>query len=348
MAGPLQAGKLPERICPECEKPFLPKRTDTVICSSKCRSERQRRQRREENARKLKTINCVICNQPFNQTRSNQECCSKKCNHAKQKKKQSEERRSEHNAERRSCKNRTCKKLFTPNRGNQVFCSDSCADAAGKRDYKERNAELTKQRERDRKRKKYQTDEAYRESRKKKTIDRFHALSPTEKTERSRRNRAQRDPEVLKKYHREYFRTRSEEDVNFKLISSLRTRTAAAIRDGKGVKQQKTEELLGCTVSEARDHIESQFEEGMSWENWAMDGWHLDHIRPCISFDMTEERQQFVCFNFRNQMPLWGESNISKNDNYDPSDEVAWASLMRDLGYDGELFLLFEEGRGGL
>ena len=63
---------------------------------------------------------------------------------------------------------------------------------------------------------------------------------------------------------------------------------------------------------------------------------------------MTEEKQQFVCFNYRNLMPLWGQTNMSKNDDYDPSDEVAWASLMRDLGYEGELFLLFEEGRGGL
>ena len=47
-------------------------------------------------------------------------------------------------------------------------------------------------------------------------------------------------------------------------------------------------------------------------------------------------------------MPLWASENISKNDNYEPADEVEWARLMRELGYDGELFLLFEEGRGGL
>ena len=47
-------------------------------------------------------------------------------------------------------------------------------------------------------------------------------------------------------------------------------------------------------------------------------------------------------------MPLWASENIRKNDNYEPADEVEWASLMRELGYDGELFLLFEEGRGGL
>ena len=40
--------------------------------------------------------------------------------------------------------------------------------------------------------------------------------------------------------------------------------------------------------------------------------------------------------------------NISKSDNYDPADEVEWSYMMLELGYEGELFLLFEEGRGGL
>ena len=37
-----------------------------------------------------------------------------------------------------------------------------------------------------------------------------------------------------------------------------------------------------------------------------------------------------------------------QNDNYDPADKVEWAYMMRELGYNSELFLLFEEGRGGL
>tara|TARA_B100000674_G_scaffold468159_1_gene453818 strand:- start:689 stop:1162 length:474 start_codon:yes stop_codon:yes gene_type:complete len=135
--------------------------------------------------------------------------------------------------------NRTCKKEFTPNRGNQVFCSEACADTAAKRDYKERNPELTRKRELKRLKNKYRTEEAFRESRKAKSNARFHALSPAEKTELSRRNRAARDQKELKKYHREYFRNRSEEDVDFKLINNLRGRTAMAIKAGKGVKAQK-------------------------------------------------------------------------------------------------------------
>ncbi|WP_413405875.1 MULTISPECIES: hypothetical protein [unclassified Synechococcus] len=106
--------------------------------------------------------------------------------------------------------------------------------------------------------------------------------------------------------------------------------------------------MLGCTIGEARNHIESQFDDDMNWDNWGISGWHLDHIRPCISFDMEDQRQQFVCFNYRNLMPLWGDENLSKNDTYEPEDEVEWASLMRELGFEGDLFLRFEEGNGGL
>ena len=326
MTGPLKTGRLPARICPECKESFLPKRIDSVLCSPECRVAKQQREAREANAAKLKTIKCVVCKKPFKQKRSNQECCSQECNHKKQKDKQSQARREELNNEKRICKNRTCKKVFTPNRGNQVYCSKACADTAGKRDYKERDPELTRQRENDRLRRKYRDDEEYRESRKAKSNTNYHALSPAEKIERNRKNRASKDPEKGREYHREYQKTRSAEDLNFKLINNLRNRTKAAIRDGKGVKNQKTEALIGCTLEEARDHIQSQFEDGMDWDNWSKDGWHLDHIRPCSSFDLTDEQQQFVCFNYRNLMPL-GE-NMSKNDQYEPVDEVEWASLM--------------------
>ena len=121
MAGPLKTGRLPARICPECKESFLPKRTDTVLCSPECRAAKKRREDREATAAKLKTIQCLICKKPFKQKRSNQECCSKECNHRKQKNKQSAARRSELDAEIRVCKNRTCKKEFTPNRVTRSF-----------------------------------------------------------------------------------------------------------------------------------------------------------------------------------------------------------------------------------
>ena len=111
------------------------------------------------------------------------------------------------------------------------------------------------------------------------------------------------------------------------------------------MKAAKTAELIDAEIADLKAYLSSNWEEGMSWDNYGRDGWHVDHIRTCASFDLTDKEQQLVCFNWRNLRPMWAAENISKSDNYDPADEVEWAYMMRELGYDGELFLLFEEGR---
>ena len=79
----------------------------------------------------------------------------------------------------------------------------------------------------------------------------------------------------------------------------------------------------------------------MSWENRSLSTWHIDHIRPCESFDLTDKEQQKVCFNYRNQQPLPAKENLSKNNSYSAEDEMLWVKRMRDLGYEGELFLKY-------
>ena len=52
----------------------------------------------------------------------------------------------------------------------------------------------------------------------------------------------------------------------------------------------------------------------MSWNNYGE--WHVDHIKPCAKFDLSEEEQQKKCFNYKNLQPLWGEDNLKKGDKY--------------------------------
>lgn len=137
-------------------------------------------------------------------------------------------------------------------------------------------------------------------------------------------------------------------DPQFKLHCRLNTRISDALKKEGIVKAKKTVELIGAEISNFKDYLSANWEEGMNWENYGRNGWHVDHIRPCASFDLTNEKQQLVCFNWRNLRPMWESENITKSDNYDPSDEVEWAYTMRELGFEGELFLLFEEGNGSL
>jgi len=75
-----------------------------------------------------------------------------------------------------------------------------------------------------------------------------------------------------------------------------------------------TFELLGCSAQELKIWIESKFKPGMTWENYGLHGWHIDHIIPCVSFkDFTKIETQRACFNYKNLQPLWAAENLMKS-----------------------------------
>lgn len=83
----------------------------------------------------------------------------------------------------------------------------------------------------------------------------------------------------------------------------------------KNRKSSTTLDLLGCSVATLSNHLEIQFTEGMVWDNHGE--WHIDHIRPCASFDLSDPEQQRMCFHYTNLQPLWKFDNLSKNDSFD-------------------------------
>lgn len=113
-------------------------------------------------------------------------------------------------------------------------------------------------------------------------------------------------------YCRQWQAGRVAADSLFRLRSNLASLINTAIRKRFGVKASRTHELIGCTVVELRQHIEAQFANGMSWDNYGRNGWHIDHIRPCASFDLSDPEQQRQCFHYSNLQPLWAADNIRK------------------------------------
>lgn len=103
---------------------------------------------------------------------------------------------------------------------------------------------------------------------------------------------------------------------NARLVASMRTRISKALKESGVKKDQRTFSFIGCAVSELKQHLEKQFQPGMTWENYGFYGWHVDHIKPCASFDLTNPEQQKVCFHFSNLQPLWAADNIRKGDTY--------------------------------
>jgi len=153
-----------------------------------------------------------------------------------------------------------------------------------------------------------------------------------EKMDENSKAYSQANKERLAEYHRVYYEANKERilkwtakycrerkltDPQYKLSRNLRDRLKKAVKAGTGKKCGNTLELTGCSWSELKSHLESQFTEGMSWDNYGYYGWHIDHIRPCSSFDFTLDGEQKKCFHYTNLQPLWAEDNLRKSDKYE-------------------------------
>ena len=104
---------------------------------------------------------------------------------------------------------------------------------------------------------------------------------------------------------------RSKNNINRKLAIRLRRRTLAALKDN--IKSKNTMSLLGIeNIEFLWKHLELTFKFGMTRENHGL--WHIDHIRPCSSFDLTKPEEQTKCFHYTNLQALWAHENLSKGD----------------------------------
>ncbi len=106
-------------------------------------------------------------------------------------------------------------------------------------------------------------------------------------------------------------RYRRANDLNYRIKKQLRIRLYCALR-GR-VKRGSAVQDLGCSVEDLRRHIESQFQPGMTWENWSLPGWHIDHIKPLASFDLSKRNQLLEACHYTNLQPLWAEDNLRKD-----------------------------------
>ena len=124
------------------------------------------------------------------------------------------------------------------------------------------------------------------------------------------RGAAYRKTEKGKAARRTAERRRWVENANFNVASRLRARIRATLKEHGTYKKSRTETLIGCTIPALLLHLESLFQPGMSWANRS--AWHIDHKRPCASYDLTDPTQQLQCFHYTNLQPLWKADNLAK------------------------------------
>lgn len=100
-----------------------------------------------------------------------------------------------------------------------------------------------------------------------------------------------------------------------KIAGIIRCRTSSEIKKHLGNKKTKSIKLLGCSIEYLKSHLESKFYGEMCWENYGS-YWHIDHIRPCSSFDLSKKEEQEKCFHYSNLQPLTAKENLKKGSKF--------------------------------
>ena len=117
-------------------------------------------------------------------------------------------------------------------------------------------------------------------------------------------NREKISARTLNRYHN---------NIQANLSMTLRNRFNRAVekewKNGSAVRD------LGCSIADFKVYLESNFEDGMSWDNKGKGGWHIDHIIPLSAFDLTDREQVVEACHYTNLQPLWEQDNLIKGNN---------------------------------
>jgi len=117
----------------------------------------------------------------------------------------------------------------------------------------------------------------------------------------------------LRKTKRDYERNRKARDPLYKLISNFRTAIYTVLKESNVDKYGHYFDILQYTPEELINHLENQFKDDMTWENYGI--WHVDHKLPITSFNIKEigDEEFMRCWCLDNLQPMWGEENIRKS-----------------------------------
>jgi hypothetical protein len=151
--------------------------------------------------------------------------------------------------------------------------------------------------------------EKYNNSNKGKTAQKMHNESEKAKASRIRYQQSEKGRTHRKNWQIEKLQT----DPYYRFCHNLRVRMRKAIKNGFGIKSTHTQELLGASFHIVHNHLTNLLKPGMTWENYGYETWHIDHIKACEDFGLTDPKQQRQCFHYTNLQPLWIDEHKAKH-----------------------------------
>jgi hypothetical protein len=143
------------------------------------------------------------------------------------------------------------------------------------------------------------------------TIQKLYQQSPEGRKSHNKASLKYSKTDNCRKSQRKYKSNRKKTDPVYRIIENLRARLWATLM-GKN-KSANTKELLGLVGEELKTYITSLFYKNMNWKNYGK-VWHIDHIKPCSSFDLSKPEEQRKCFHYSNLQPLLAKDNLKKSD----------------------------------
>lgn len=194
--------------------------------------------------------------------------------------------------------------LTRPNGPHMATCKECKKSYVRK--YRDQNIEVCRERER-----------LYSQANSKKRnakVKEFHLKNPGKSKEYQKRYTSK--PEVKEKLRRDasvYMKKKISSCMVQRLKLICRSRIHIALRGVGEKKTTKTFETIGCSPGYLIKHLEEQFSEGMSWDNYGE--WHIDHIIPLCKGKTKEGILELS--HYTNLQPLWAEDNFKKGGRYE-------------------------------
>lgn len=145
-------------------------------------------------------------------------------------------------------------------------------------------------------------------------------------------NFKENNPNYQSEYNKQYYINNREDiytnlkekrntDIIFSLTINLRNRLYQAIKNNQKV--GSAVKNLGCSIEFLKQYLESKFyinketNEQMNWKNYGLNGWHIDHIKPLSSFNLTNIDEFLKACHYTNLQPMWAKENIKKGNKYE-------------------------------
>ena len=120
--------------------------------------------------------------------------------------------------------------------------------------------------------------------------------------------------QAYKQRRNKLIKERRKFDIKFRIAENLKTKIHNVLSNEL---RPSSEKLIGCNRQNLIEFIEYQFDDTMNWSNYGVN-WHIDHVLAINKFDLKNEDNQNICFNWKNLQPLHKFENQSKSDTFVP------------------------------